>query len=375
MPEKKAKRLWIHAASLGEFEQGRPVIEAFRQQFPDWQIVLTFFSPSGYEIRKNYAAADFVGYLPADTAANSRDFLEIVQPDIAIFIKYEFWYHYLSGLKQRGIPVLLISALFRPDHIFFKPWGGLWRTMLAQCTHIFVQNAPSFQLLQHIGFQNITIAGDTRIDRVVHLAAQAAANEVVAAFSDGATVLIAGSTWPADEALLLPAFERVVEQHADYKLLLAPHEPTPQHLRQLLPRLPSRLPYCLYSQATVETARQAKILIIDNIGMLNTLYRYGQVAYIGGGFGKGIHNTLEPAAFGLPVVFGPRYQKFEEARAFVAQKGAFPVENEAALTQILLQLAVADARQAAAVALSRYLQAQKGATAKIMNYLEGLITA
>jgi len=378
LSEKKAKRLWIHAASLGEFEQGRPVIEAFRQQFPDWQVVLTFFSPSGYEIRKNYPHADFVGYLPVDTPVNARDFLDIVQPDAAIFVKYEFWYHHLKGLQQRAIPTILISALFRPDQPFFKPWGALWRDMLEAFTHIFVQTNASVNLLQHIDYQRFTVAGDSRVDRVVQLAAAAAENDIAAAFSEGCNVLIAGSTWPADEAVLIPAFDRTCRDvqsvgnlEEPLKLIIAPHEPTEQHLKHLLRQL--TVPCLLYSRATAEQARAATVLIIDNIGMLNTLYRYGRVAYIGGGFGKGIHNTLEPAAFGLPVIFGPRYQKFEEARAFVASKGAFPVQNIEELTTVLTQLQEPLRYQNAAGAVRHYLAEQQGATEKIMKFLKGVL--
>jgi 3-deoxy-D-manno-octulosonic-acid transferase len=366
-----SRRLWVHAASLGEFEQGRPVIEAFRRRCPDWYIVLTFFSPSGYEIRKNYPFADQVLYMPLDTPANVRDFLNIVRPEIAIFIKYEFWYYYLTALREQHVKTLLITALFRSGQPFFKPWGLLWRQMLRAFDHIFVQNAASQQLLHRIGFQNVTIAGDTRVDRVLELAATASDNNIVAAFAQNAKVLVAGSTWPRDEAVLIPAFERLRAKYPaeNIRLIVAPHEPVPAHITPLLARL-SDCSVCCYSEATPEAVRTAHVLVIDNIGLLNQLYRYGWAAYIGGGFGKGIHNTLEPAAWGLPVLFGPAYQKFAEARAFVAQKGAFSVNNTEELYAALEALLAPAQHKASSSAVRAYLQAQKGATQVILDWME-----
>ncbi|MCC6461944.1 MAG: 3-deoxy-D-manno-octulosonic acid transferase [Saprospiraceae bacterium] len=363
--------LWVHAASLGEFEQGRPVIEAFRTQFPGWQIVLTFFSPSGYEIRKNYAQADFIAYLPADTAANARDFLALIQPDAAVFVKYEFWANYLSALRQRQTPTLLVSALFRPDQPFFRWYGGFWRGMLACFSHFFVQNEASGQLLAQAGFQNYTVAGDTRVDRVLQLAASAPENTTVAAFATPTGVaqtghtLIAGSSWEADEAVLLPVLQ--APSFAAWRLIVAPHEPAEKHLAQLLARV--KRPFVRYSQATLAPSAAAEVLIIDNVGMLNSLYRYGSVAYIGGGFGKGIHNTLEPAAFGLPVIVGPKYEKFEEARQFVARGGAFVVRNTTELAAVLRHLEQPDNYRKASAAVQAYLNENQGATRRIIGYL------
>lgn len=364
--QSKGKVLWVHAASLGEFEQGRPVMEAFRQQHPDWQLVLTFFSPSGYEIRKNYPTADFVCYLPLDTPRQAREFIALIQPDIAVFVKYEFWANYLSILKTRGIPTLLVSGLFRSSQPFFRPWGGFWRRMLGCFTHFFVQNETSQQLLSQIGFQNSTLTGDTRIDRVLQLAQQAPENETVRRFAQGARVLIAGSSWEADEQVLHTWF--TFHAGAAYKCILAPHEPSEPHVLRLMAAF-GNIPVVRYSQATPDTLQAARVLLIDNIGMLNTLYRYAQVAYIGGGFGKGIHNTLEPAAFGLPVLFGPRYEKFEEARAFVERGGAFPVRDAAALTVALQQLEDPVFHQRASVAVSGYLEQQRGATGKVLGFI------
>jgi 3-deoxy-D-manno-octulosonic-acid transferase len=367
---KTAPVLWVHAASLGEFEQGRPVIEAFREKFPDWQVVLTFFSPSGYEIRKNYDRADWVTYLPADTRRNARDFLELVQPDRAIFIKYEFWSNYLHELRRRGVPTLLVSALFREGQPFFRPWGGFWRRMLGCVAHFFVQNAASAALLRRLGFENVTVAGDTRVDRVLKLAAGAIENDLARAFTAGHDpVFIAGSSWPADEAVFLPVLQQPEFQH--FKAIIAPHEPSPAHLQRLEKLLGADM--VRYSQAQPETAGAARFLVIDNVGMLNTLYRYGTLAYIGGGFGSGIHNILEPAAYGLPVLFGPNYGKFEEARELVARGGAFVVQDSAALARTLDHLSQPRAYRTGASAVTAFLQESRGATRLIMEYLGGTL--
>lgn len=378
-PGAAPKTLWVHVASLGEFEQGRPLIEAFREQFPDWRIVLTFFSPSGYEIRKNYPHADLVCYLPADTRRNARDFVELIRPDAAIFIKYEFWAHYLLELKKRRIPALLVSALFRENQPFFRWYGGFWRNMLGCFTHFFVQNQDSAKLLQSIGFQNITVAGDTRVDRVLKIAEGAGENEVVAAFKKspsekgGCDLLIAGSTWPPDEILIVEALRR--SSTGDTKVVFTPHDPSPKSVSHLLDLLPQDEfgTTLLYSRATPETAPLASSLIIDNIGMLNTLYRYGSVAYIGGGFGKGIHNTLEPAAFGLPVIFGPKYKKFEEARQFAARGGAFVVHDPEELASVLKKLRDPAFYEKASRAVRGYLEENKGATVRILSFLKQIL--
>lgn len=372
--EKKGKVVWVHAASLGEFEQGRPIIEAIREKCPGCQIVLTFFSPSGYEIRKNYPHADFIAYLPADTRGQARDFIERIRPDVAVFVKYEFWANYLFELRRRNIPTLLISALFRKQQPFFRWYGGLWRRMLNCFDHIYVQNRASAALLQDIGFARFTLAGDTRIDRVLQLAAEAKANPVVASFLSGERKgLIAGSTWPADEAVLLPLMRRPGLEALRW--IIAPHEPSEKVLAGLLPALPR--PFLRYSGVSAGEAAHlssADVLVIDNIGMLNTLYRYGWVAYIGGGFGKGIHNTLEPAAFGLPVIFGPRYEKFEEARQFVARGGAFAVENSEGVARVLHHLMDPDNYRKASEAVKAYLEENRGATGIILDDLTGRLS-
>ncbi len=353
--------LWVHAASLGEFEQGRPVMEVFREKYPDWKIVLTFFSPSGYEVRKNYPHADMVCYLPADTRQNARDFLDQIRPDVAIFVKYEFWANYLFELQKRGVTTLLVSALFRPSQPFFKWYGGFWRKMLTCFSHIFVQNESSEKLLQSIGIQNITIGGDTRVDRVLKIAEGVQENEIVKTFVSGAgaPVLVAGSTWEADEALIFVAA-------TSWKRIIAPHEPSESNVLRICKLAGDAQ---RYSQNEADRLSLANTLVIDNIGLLNTLYRYGSVAYVGGGFGKGIHNTLEPAAFGLPIIFGPKYEKFEEARQFVARGGAFPVRNAEELAEVLTKLQDPVFYQKASAAVRDYLAESRGATSKVMGFL------
>lgn len=369
-----AKVLWLHAASLGEFEQGRPILEAFRERFPNWKIVLTFFSPSGFELRKNYPHADFVGYLPADTRQNARDFLDLIRPDAAVFVKYEFWANYLSELQKRGIQTLLVSALFRETQPFFKWYGGLWRKMLQGFAHFFVQDDASGKLLQSVGFQNFTVAGDTRIDRVLKIAESAPENEIVERFvGEAKQVLVLGSSWEADELLVFRAFqlfeslELSKSSQFNLKTIVAPHEPSEGNVARICKLSENAL---RYSQASGPIPAHFNTMVIDNIGLLNTLYRYGSIAYIGGGFGKGIHNTLEPAAFGLPIIFGPKHQKFEEARQFVARGGAFSVSNSEEFAAVLAKLQDPVFYQKASNAVRDYLETNRGATEKVMAFLE-----
>lgn len=365
LPPKRARILWVHAASLGEFEQGRPLMEAFKAAHPDWNILLSFFSPSGYEMRKDYDGADWVCYLPADTGANARDFLDIVQPDLAIFIKYEFWANYLFALQKRGIPCLLISAIFRPSQPFFQGYGAFWRSMLKAFTHIFVQENASKKLLQSIDIQDVSTVGDTRVDRVWAIAQAAPSNLVAEAFvGDASPVLVVGSSWEPDEILLAKVLQNPT---FSYRTILAPHEPSASNVARVEGLFP---PSVRYSVASRRLPAEAKTLIMDNIGLLNTLYQYGTLAYIGGGFGTGIHNTLEPAAFGLPILFGPKYAKFEEARQLVAVGGAFCVRTETDLQQVLTQLQNPVEYERASLAVRTYLEDNRGATRKIMDYLD-----
>ncbi len=313
---------WFHCASLGEFEQGRPIIEAFRKQFPGYKILLTFFSPSGYEIRKNYAGADFIFYLPIDNPANARRFIKLVHPSIAIFIKYEFWYNYLTQLKKNNIPVLVVSAIFRPEQHFFAWYGGWFRKMLKNITHIFVQNKVSMALLNSAGIENVSISGDTRFDRVASIAGNAKQFPLIETFAGNDKLFLAGSTWPADESLLIS----LIDQHLPgLKFIIAPHETDKDRINQLLSRL--NAPALCYSQANEKTISDYQVLIIDSIGILSHLYRYATLAYIGGAFGKGLHNILEAATFGNPVLFGTNYQKFKEAVDLIQRKGVFSITN------------------------------------------------
>jgi len=358
--------LWMHCASLGEFEQGRPLLEALRQRQPDLFVLLTFYSPSGYEIRKDYPGADYVSYLPADTPRNARRFLDTADPTLVIFVKYEFWYYLLHEAQQRGIPLLLVSALFRSDQIFFQPLGAPFRRLLRGFTHLFVQNRSSAELLNRIGIPHYSIAGDTRIDRVLQIAETAPDFPRVAAFTKNRPCLIAGSTWPPDEDLLRP----LLHQHLPetWTCIIAPHQIDERHLAEIEERL--EVPFIRYSQLKKEEAGKYRVLLIDNIGMLSGLYRYGKIAYIGGGFGAGIHNTLEPIAFGLPVFFGPRYQKFDEAVELVSSGGAFPVKNEEELIRRFKNLQDPAAYARTSRAASRYVKKNQGATKRIMQYLE-----
>lgn len=351
--------IWMHAASLGEFEQGRPVLEALRQQYPGYRILLTFFSPSGYEVRKDYKGADHVCYLPLDTASNARRFLDIVRPSLAVFVKYEFWYHFLTGLFTRKTPVLLVSGIFRQGQAFFRPYGSMFRSLLQGMTHIFVQNEVSGILLQNIGIQQFTRSGDTRFDRVWALQQQPVSLPSIAQFITGAKVLVAGSTWPVDEAMLA-AWWKASRQ--DYQLIIAPHETGEDRLAGIEALFPEAVRY--------SALKPGKVLIIDNVGMLSALYRYGRVAYVGGGFGKeGIHNLLEPATYGRPVLIGPVFHQFHEAVQLVELKGALVV-NDAAAFAMQMEMLENDAYyNATANIAGRFVETNKGATEKVMAYI------
>lgn len=362
--------IWVHSASLGEFEQGRPLMEAIKKERPEIFILLTFFSPSGYEIRKNYAQADLVCYLPADLPGNAKKFLAITQPQLAIFIKYEFWYNFLKALHEQEIPVWLIAALFRTQQPFFQTWGGWYLNILRGFDHFFVQNQSSADLLEEHQIQQYTLAGDPRIDRVLQIAAEAKTFPLVESFAQENSILMAGSTWAPDEALLAALWQNR-DLCQGWKLIIAPHEIGASHLEQIEQKFAGN---CVsYSQFETNKHAHCTVLIIDNIGMLSALYRYATLAYIGGGFGAGIHNTLEPMAFGLPVIFGPKYQKFEEAIVNVQEGGAFVVQQAADLQQVFAQLQGLDFRNQASNVVQRYLQNNRGATAKIMTRLKSTI--
>ena len=327
--EKGARYIWFHAASLGEFEQGRPLIEKIRAKYPDYRILLTFFSPSGYEVRKNYRGADIVCYLPFDKPRNVRKFLDLVNPCMAFFIKYEFWKNYLDELHKRRIPVYSVSSIFRRGQIFFKWYGGTYRNVLRNFDHIFVQNERSKRYLAKIGINRVTVVGDTRFDRVLQIREEAKDLPLVELFKNNTMTFVAGSSWQPDEDLFIEYFN----QHPEVKLIIAPHVIDENHLVEIIRKL--KRPYVRYTRADEKNVRKADCLIIDCFGLLSSIYRYGEIAYIGGGFGVGIHNTLEAAVYGIPVIFGPKYQKFQEAVQLLEAKGGFSVKSYEELKALL----------------------------------------
>ena len=359
--------VWFHAASLGEFEQGRPVIEAFREQYRGYKILLTFFSPSGYEVRKNYEGADYIIYLPADTPRNAQQFVGLVKPQMAFFIKYEFWHNYLHELKRAHVPILCFSAIFRPDQLFFKPYGGFYRALLHCFDHILVQNKESVDLLKRIGITQVTRAGDTRFDRVAQVAAARKAIPLAAAFKHEQPLLVVGSAWPEDMTVLIPflnAFSKPL------KVIVAPHEIHDDEIERWRGQLTKTS--VRFSQTAETTVQQADVLIIDNVGMLSSLYQYGEFAYVGGAFKQGLHNILEAAAFGMPLFFGPEYQKFQEAIDLVNEGGAFPISTTAELTTLFTRQ-YADPSEAARICHT-YVQRNIGATAQVMNVVKQLMS-
>jgi 3-deoxy-D-manno-octulosonic-acid transferase len=356
---------WFHASSLGEFEQGRPLIEAIKLRNPSVKILITFFSPSGYEPRKKYKSADYIFYLPMDSKKNASRFIELINPCKAFFIKYEFWYHYLNGLKKKNVPVYLVSANFRPGQVFFRWYGGWFRKILGIFSHIFVQNTVSEKLLKETGLKNVTVSGDTRFDRVAEIARQSVFIELAEEFSKDSTVIICGSTWDKDEDILT---EYINTSHWNINYIIAPHEIHPSKIERLIKKLDK--PAIRFSSATVKNINDYRVLIIDNIGMLSSLYRYADIAYIGGGFGAGIHNILEAATFGLPVVFGPNYGKFREAVDLAAAGGAFPVNNYDGLKRRFGELLENSQYKKAGKISKEYVLKNQGATRKILDTIK-----
>ena len=356
-------KIWFHCASLGEFEQGRPVMESFHEKFPEYEIFLTFFSPSGYEIRKNYTGADYIFYLPSDTVRNAKRFIALVNPSLVVFIKYEFWFNLLDVLKQRNIPTYLVSGIFRPEQHFFQWYGGWFRKKLESFTRFFLQDTDSARLLQSAGFTNVTISGDTRFDRVAAISSHIKNFPIIEQFCVSSRIILAGSTWPEDERIFFPYING---DHNAIKFIIAPHEISESHLRNLsegIKKIVVKL-----SEADEINIKEAGVLIIDNIGMLSSLYRYSSVAYIGGGFGAGIHNILEAVAFGVPVVFGPRYEKFREARELAGQQAAFPVVDSSQFEQVIGMLLNDEAKYNYCSRTCRnYILQNKGATEKILE--------
>lgn len=355
--------IWVHCASLGEFEQGRPLIEALKKQYPRYRILLTFFSPSGYEIRKNYAQADYICYLPSDTLPHARKFIGLVRPEKVFFIKYEYWKNYISELKKQHIPLFVVSAIFHPGQLFFRKGrrAAWYRNILRQVDHFFVQNQESAGLLAGIGLQNSTVTGDTRFDRVAEIAANRKDLPLIEKFRGDSVLIVAGSSWPPDEEILV----KYLEKNKQVKMIIAPHEVKESNIRRLLELLPEKA--VCYSRAGEDVDR-FRILVIDCIGVLSSVYRYAAVAYIGGGFGVGIHNTLEAAIYHIPVLFGPRYLKFQEAVELVNRKLAFPVNNETELAEHLDRL-IGDEKLLKEIAekCHRFMSANVGATSLVVK--------
>jgi 3-deoxy-D-manno-octulosonic-acid transferase len=357
-----ARYIWFHAASLGEFEQGRPLIERIRREHPEYKILQTFFSPSGYEVRKDYAGADVVCYLPFDTPRNVRRFVELARPAMAFFVKYEFWQNYLNELRRRGIPVYSVSSIFRPNQIFFRSYGRDYAKVLKAFTHLFVQNEESVRLLHSIGVDNVSVVGDTRFDRVLDIFHAAKQLPLVAAFKGDSLALVAGSSWAPDEDLFIPYFNA----HPQLKLIIAPHVVSEAHLKEIEGKLGR--PSVRYTKATEQNVRQADCLIIDCYGLLSSIYRYGEMAYIGGGFGVSIHNVPEAAVYGIPVLFGPNNQKFMEAQQLKACQGAYEVSNADEFNRRMDSfLTDPAAMKAAGERAGRYISEHAGALEKIMK--------
>lgn len=362
------KKIWFHCASLGEFEQGRPLIEKFRNDFPEWVIVLTFFSPSGYEVRKNYKSADHVLYLPADTSSQAINYLDRISPSIAVFVKYEFWFNYISELKKRNIDLYLVSAIFRDEQYFFSWWSGWFREKLKYYTHIFVQDVASSKLLSAHDIPS-TISGDTRFDRVFEIARSASEIPLIKMFKNNGHLIVAGSTWEEDENILIPFMLQDFSDKDNLKMIIAPHEIDEEHLSKI--ELAAGDNILRFSKATSENISLYSILLIDNIGMLSSLYRYADVAYVGGGFGKGIHNTLEPAAYGIPVVFGNNFEKFAEAVRMVEKGAAYVVTSIRTFNEIINNLFLKEEiRHEAGRTAGIFVRENTGATDKILNYIK-----
>ena len=365
--DRNAKYIWFHASSLGEFEQGRPLIEKIKAEHPEYKILLTFFSPSGYEVRKNYGGADVVCYLPFDTPYRVKKFLDLSKPVMAIFIKYEFWDNYLSELKRRNIPVYIVSAIFRKEQLFFKWYGGMYRKVLSYFTHIFVQDDASRELLSKYSVTNVSVFGDTRFDRVQDVYKNSKQVPMVELFvnnnrSDNQLTMVAGSSWQQDEEVYLNYFN----EHPELKLIIAPHEIHKDHLMHIESML--KRPSIRLSEATEKDIKGKSCLIVDSFGLLSSIYRYGDLAYIGGGFGAGIHNVLEAAVYGIPVIFGPKYQKFKEARDLLQVGGAFSITDEKTFESKMEELSTyRDLLEAAGAAAGDFVKSNIGATNRIIS--------
>lgn len=361
--------IWIHCASLGEYEQGRPVIHELKKRFPGFTILLTFFSPSGFNNKSQNSEADYVFYLPIDSRRNARRFVKTVAPSMAIFVKYEFWFNYLNELFINKVPTYTVSAIFRPEQHFFKWYGGWFRNHLRKLNKIFVQDEESAELLNMIDVNNTVICGDTRFDRVSGIMQQQIPLPVIESFLGPGKILVAGSTWPADEELLKDLSKSI---NGTFKMIIAPHEVNTHHISELIARFGNEA--ILYSQVVTSEAADKKVLIIDTIGILSQIYRYADIAYIGGGFGVGIHNTLEAAVYGVPVIFGPNYQRFREAKELIAYNGALSIkDSQELIREVNSFIESPDRLEIFALAAGQYVRDRTGATEKIMTEIENYI--
>ena len=360
------KTIWFHAASLGEYEQGLPVIEAIKQQFPNHKIVVTFFSPSGYEVRKNNTVADVTVYLPLDTISNAKQFIELVHPEMAFFIKYEYWPNYLNELKKQQIKTYLISGILRENQAFFKWYGGFYRKALKTFDYFFVQNESSKTLLQSIGFNNVKVSGDTRFDRVVSILERDNSLDFIEQFKNNKTTIVIGSSWPKDESLLV---NYINQSSDDVKFIIAPHNIKSEQIQELKNSITKKV--ILFSEKDNVNLSDSNVFIIDTIGILTKIYSYADIAYVGGGFGNpGVHNILEPATFGVPVVIGPNFSHFAEATALVNMEGCISIQNQTELNEAFdLLLHNEDERLEKGHICSTFVQMNKGATQTIMNHI------
>lgn len=358
--------VWFHCSSLGEFEQGRPLIEAFKKAYPNKKIVLTFFSPSGYDVRKNYALADIIMYLPFDTKGNARFLIETIKPEKVFFVKYDFWYHILNTLKQKEIDTYLVSAIFREKQVFFKPYGKWYRKVLHTFTLIFVQDEASKTRLNAVNIKHCIVAGDTRFDRVGMLPNTPYKDPIIDNFCKEHSTIVFGSTWPADENLIAEYSQTLIEK--GLKLIIAPHEIEDKHIKQIESLFSASS--LRYSKASEQELINGKVLIIDTIGKLSYVYRFGKIAYIGGGFGVGIHNTLEAAVYGIPIVFGPNYSRFKEACDLIKHKAAFPISDQLSFNNTFNNLLTdRNLHQNASTNSKQYVESMLGATQHIINNL------
>ena len=361
-----ARYIWFHAASLGEFEQGRPLMEYLRKTHPEYKILLTFFSPSGYEVRKNYEGADIICYLPLDTIRNARRFLRAIKPVMAFFIKYEFWYNYLHILQHRGVPTYSVSSIFRPDQIFFQWYGKGYGRVLKCFTHFFVQNIESKNLLAKLDIHDVEVVGDTRFDRVLQIKEASKQLPIVEKFTENTSkVFIAGSSWLPDEEIFLKYFNL----HKDWKLIVAPHVIGEDHLAQIFELLKGRR-VVRYTEATKENVKDAEVLIIDCFGLLSSIYHYGTISYVGGGFGVGIHNVLEAAVWDIPVIFGPNNKRFQEAQGLIMAGGGFEINDYQSFRDLMLRFETDEMfLQTSKKHAGEFVKGRAGATEKIMGSL------